>query len=243
MKEYGASTFGELNADGYDVEHDPGTTSESIDLLWDIAANGKTLELAIGTGRLALPLKLRGLDICGIDASSEMLAKLQEKPGGETIPVVVGNMADVDIEGSFDFVFLAFNTLFNLRSQNEQIRCLVNAAAKLNPGGKFLLEMVVPDIARYSGEQNMQALHVDMQSALVEAAVHDPVAQTVEFQRIRITQDGVRLRPFPMRYVWPSELDLMAQLAGMTRVARWGGWHRQPFTRDSTMHVSLYEKV
>ena len=96
MKEYGASTFGELNAEGYDVEHDPGTTREAIDLLWDIAAKGKTLELAIGTGRLALPLKLRGLDICGIDASSEMLAKLKEKPGGETIPVVIGNMADVE---------------------------------------------------------------------------------------------------------------------------------------------------
>jgi hypothetical protein len=217
LKGYGTSTFGELNSDGYDEEHDPGTTDEAVALLWSLTAGCKTLELAIGTGRLALPLKQLGLDISGVDGSQDMLNKLQQKPGGSDIPVVVGDMA--------------------------QVQCFMNAANKLNQGGKFLIEAVVPDLDDFKVGQRTRTRALDMDSALIEAATHDPVSQTVEFQRIRLTQGGVSLRPFPMRYAYPAEIDLMAQLAGLNRIDRWGGWHRESFTARSAMHVSLYQKV
>ena len=216
LKGFGSATFGEIYAEAYEVEHDPGTTDEAVELLAGIAGTGSTLELAIGTGRVALPLARRGLKVHGIDGSPAMVAKLREKPGGEAIPVSVGDFADVDIEGSFDFVFLIFNTLFNLTSQQEQVRCFENVAKRLNSGGQFLVETLVPDVTRFDDGQSLRTLHVDMNSAVLEAAVHDPVQQVVEYQRVRMTDDGMRLSPLPIRYAWPAEIDLMARVAGMT---------------------------
>ena len=241
-KGFGSSTFGEIYAEDYDVEHDPGTTEEAVQLLSELAGTGRILELAIGTGRVALPLSQRGLTIHGIDASPAMVAKLREKPGGEAIPVSLGDFADVDVEGSFDFIFLIFNTLFNLTSQQEQVRCVENVAKRLNSGGEFLIETLVPDLCQLGDGQSLRTLHVDMNSAVLEAAVHDPVEQVVEYQRIRMTNEGMRLSPLPIRYAWPSEIDLMAKLAGLELQHRWGGWDRSPFTADSRMHVSLYRK-
>ncbi len=242
MKGFGPSTFGELYAEDYDKWNDPGTTDEAVDLLWEIAANRKTLELAIGTGRIAVPLAQRGLEIHGIDASPEMVAELRKRPGGATIPVSIGDMADVDIDGSFDFVFLIFNTLFNLRSQNDQIRCFQNASTRLNESGLFLIEAYVPDLSEFVDGQFVRTRHVGMNSAFVETAVHDAAAQTVEYQRIHMTETGTRFRPLPVRYAWPAEIDLMAKLAGLQLKDRWGSWTRAPFTGTSKMHVSLYEK-
>ncbi len=239
---FGPATFGELNADDYDALHDPGTTQESVALIQEIAAGGRVLELAIGTGRMSIPLAASGLEISGIEGSPDMVEKLREKPGGKNIHVVIGDIADVEIEGPFDHVFLVFNTLFNLTSQEAQVRCFKNVARRLREGGTFLVETFVPDAERMRSGQWIRTMKVDFASVWIEAALHDPIAQTFDFQRIRITESGLRLVPFVMRYALPPEMDLMAQLAGMRLKNRWGGWRREPFTADSKMHVSLYEK-
>lgn len=242
MREFGPATFGQLNADHYDALHDPGTTEESVALIAELAGKGEILELAIGTGRMALPLKQRGLTISGIEGSPEMVAKLREKPGGAEIPVVIGDMADVGIEGPFDFVFLVFNTLFNLTSQADQVRCFRNVADRLAPGGAFLIETFVPDFSRSHDNQSLRTMQVGFNSLWLEAKAHDPTGQVIDYQRVRITANGTRLVPLKMRYAWPQEIDLMANLAGLERENRWGGWHREPFTARSEMHVSVYRK-
>ncbi len=240
MKTYGPATFGELNADDYDELHDPGTTDEAVALLADLAKGGSVLELAIGTGRVALPLAQKGLSVQGIDASPDMVAKLREKPGGADIPVIIGDMADVNVDGKFDLIFLIFNTLFNLTSQEDQVRCFKNAAAHLNEGGVFALEMFVPDVSQFHRHQNVRTARLSEKGVTLEASIHDPVTQRVDYQYIRMTEAGTKIVPLPMRYAWPQELDLMAQLAGLELKDRWGGWHREPFTPDSKMHVSVY---
>lgn len=242
MEGFNAATFGELNAADYDEKHDPGTTLETVNLISDIAGDGTILELAIGTGRIALPLAAKGHKIAGIEGSLDMIAKLKAKPGSENINVVVGDMADVAIDGPFDHVFLVFNTLFNLPSQDAQITCFQNVAERLAPGGTFLIETFVPDLSGFTDGQRVQTKQLDKTSVWLEAAKHDPVQQVIEFQRIRITNSGMQLVPLPMRYAWPSEIDLMARLAGLTLINRWGDWHRGPFDSSSKMHVSLYQK-
>tara|TARA_R110002020_G_scaffold224599_1_gene434187 strand:+ start:66622 stop:67362 length:741 start_codon:yes stop_codon:yes gene_type:complete len=239
---FGPETFGELNAEDYDALHDPGTTDESVALISEIAAGGRVLELAIGTGRVALPLAAQGLEVHGIEGSPEMVAKLRDKPYGDAIPVVIGDIADVAIEGEFDHVFLVFNTLFNLTTQEAQVRCFANVAKCLKPGGTFLVETFVPDAEKARSGQNVRTMKVGFSSVWLEAALHDRVEQRIDFQRMRITKDGIRMVPLVMRYAWPAEMDLMAQLAGLSLKQRWGGWKREPFTAESGMHVSLYEK-
>ena len=222
-------------------------------MLADLAAGGKVLELAIGTGRLALPLAARGLSVHGIDASEAMVAKLREKPGGDAIPVTIGDLADVDIDidinikgdgdGAFDLVFLVFNTLFNLTSQDDQVRCFRNVAQHLSADGVFVIEVFVPDFSNFVDDQAVRTVHLTADSAFLEASRHDPITQTVHYQYIEITSDGTRLYPLPMRYAWPSELDLMARLAGLELRERWGGWDRSPFTASSAAHVSVYGHV
>ncbi|MGB3624529.1 MAG: class I SAM-dependent methyltransferase, partial [Henriciella sp.] len=240
MLKFGPDTFGALNADDYDALHDPGTTEESVALIAALAGDGaRLLELAIGTGRLAIPLKQRGFDISGIEGSSEMVEKLRKKPGGADISVLIGDMADGAIEGEFDFAFLVFNTLFNLTSQEAQVRCFRNTAKRLRPGGAFLIETFVPDFSAYTDHQSLRTMKIGMQDLWFEAKLHDPTAQRIDFQRVRITQTGMKLVPFQIRYAWPAEIDLMAQLAGLELEDRWGGWKREPFAADSRMHVSL----
>jgi SAM-dependent methyltransferase len=247
MKGYGSETFGERMADVYDEwtgsRIAEAKTLESVEVLADLAAGGTVLELAIGTGRVALPLAARGLSVHGIDASEAMVAKLREKPDGDIIPVTIGDFADVGVDGRFDLIFVVFNTLFNLTSQEDQVRCFHNVARHLTAGGVFVVEAFVPDIAGFVDGQAVRAEQVTADSAVLEASLHDPVAQTVLYQYIVITQDGVRLYPVPMRYAWPSEVDLMARLAGLELRGRWGGWDRSPFTASSSGHVSVYARA
>ncbi|MEP0070349.1 methyltransferase domain-containing protein [Pyruvatibacter sp.] len=243
MLDFGPETFGELNAEGYDFFHDPGTTEISVERIAEVAGSGKILELAIGTGRIALPLLQKGFDVAGIEGSPLMVEKLREKPGGDKIDVVIGDFADVNIDGIYDHVCLVFNTLFNLPSQDAQLRCLANSAKRLKLGGTFLVETFVPDISAFTNHQRVSTRHLDRSSVVIEAVVHDPVLQTFEFQRIQFTENGTRLVPLPMRYAYPPELDLMAKLAGLRLRDRWGGWNKEPFTSDSKMHVSVYEKA
>jgi SAM-dependent methyltransferase len=244
VKGYGPETFGEWMAEGYDTWYgnpSEAQTLESVALLRDLAAGGRVLELAIGTGRIALPLAAQGLSVHGIEASEAMVARLREKAGGEAIPVTIGDFAEVAVDGAFDLVLLVFNTLFNLTSQDDQVRCFQNVSRHLTDEGVFVVEAFVPDMADLKG-QNVRAKVVTIDSTVLEASVHDPVAQLVKYQYIEITPNGVRLYPVPQRYIWPSELDLMARLAGLELRERWGGWDRSPFSASSSSHVSVYGK-
>jgi len=243
MRNYGPETFGELNADEYDLLHNPGTTEAAVDLLSEFALSGRTMELAIGTGRVALPLAERGCRIEGIEASPLMVDKLREKPGGKDIPVTIGDMSEVRAEGTFDFVFLIFNTLYNLTSQAAQVKCFRNASDMLAPGGAFLVEAFVPDLSQFHNHRSVKPRHISFSALALEAAVHDPVTQRIDYQVMRVTSEGTRLTPLPMRYAWPQETDLMAELAGLTLENRWGGWDKCPFTADSRMHISVYRKT
>jgi len=243
VKEYGTKTFGELNAGRYDAMYEQmmaTETRDSVATLAELARGGKVLELAIGTGRVALPLAACGLTVHGIEASAAMVAKLREKPGGRAIPVEIGDMAEVRVNDTFDLIYLVFNTIFNLTTQEAQVRCFHNAARHLNAGGVFVVETVVPDLSGFVDGQRMKGSWARMDSARFEIAIHDPVAQTVAFQRIEISEGGTRTTPHFMRYAWPSELDLMAQLAGLERSDRWAWWDRSPFTAGSKSHVTVY---
>jgi SAM-dependent methyltransferase len=246
MKEYGTKTYGELNAHRYDEMYGDimeKETRDSVETLAKLAGGGKVLEFAIGTGRVALPLAARGLTVHGIEASKEMAAKLREKPGGSAIPVTIGDMSAVRVNETFDLIYLVFNTIFNLTTQEAQVRCFHNAARHLNAGGVFVVETVVPDLSGYVDGQRIKGSWARMDSARFEIAIHDPVRQTVAFQRIMISESGTQMTPHFMRYAWPSELDLMAQLAGLARRERWAWWDRSPFTAGSKSHVTVYARA
>lgn len=242
--EFRPETFGELNAADYDDLHNPETTPDTATLLADLFAGGRNiLELAIGSGRIALPLAEKGFALSGIEASPDMVALVRAKPGGADIPVEIADMANFDLGRRFDHAFLVFNTLFNLTTQAAQISCFQSVANHLNPGGLFVIEAFVPDHSHYSDHQRVRMLRLDMEKVWLDAVEHDPVPQTLNMQRIRITYDGMKLVPLVMRYAYPPEIDLMARLAGMTLKHRWGGWDKAPFTRDSRFHISVYEKL
>jgi SAM-dependent methyltransferase len=246
MERYGPETYGELNADVYDAWHDDLDPTDAVDLLASLAEEGPkgpVLELAVGTGRVTIPLVERGFDVRGIDASVAMVECLRAKPGGEQIDVTIGDMADVEIgtDESFSMVFVVFTTFFFLMTQDDQVRCFANVADRLVPGGRFVLECLVPDMARYPRGQSVDAHRVGLDHVRLVAVRHSPLEQRFDGQHVLITNDGVRLAPVSMRYAWPSELDLMARMAGLELRHRWGGWRRETFDGTGT-HVSVYEK-
>lgn len=247
MPGHDASTYGDRWADIYDGA--PHVTRLSpvglvADVLADLAADGPALELAIGTGRVAVPLTERGIDVHGIDASEAMVAKLRDKPGGGDIPVTIGDFADVGVEDSYPLVFVVFNTFFALTTVEDQVRCFANVAAHLTERGKFLIEAFVPDARRFEQGQTVRATHVDGDEVHLEASNHDPVHQRIASQAIRL-RDGepVEIRPIELRYAYPTELDLMARLAGLELRSRWGGWDRSPFSASSRTHISVYARA
>jgi len=212
-----------------------------ISTLKETSGAGPILELGIGTGRIALPLAAQGVEVHGIDASEAMVAKLRAKPGGERLPITLGNFADVPVSHRYSLVFVVFNTLFGLSSQEEQVRCFSNVASRLVPGGRFLIEAFVPDVTRFERDQIVQAIRVDAGEIRLEASRHDSLNQRVSSQQVVIDDTGIRLFPIQVRYAWPSELDLMARLAGMRLAERWSNWRREPFTSASGSHISSYE--
>ena len=245
MKGYGISTYGDRIADVYDGWHPdyPFQTEESIELLAALAGPGPVLELAIGTGRLALPLAERGLAVHGVDASEAMVAKLREKPGGDAVPVTIGNFADVPVEGRYRLVFVAFNTFFALTSQEEQLRCFENVAAHLESDGVFLIEVFVPDLARFDRGQRVSAFEVEADRVVVNVDRLDQAEQVISSQHVQLTEQGIRFYPVSIRYAFPSELDLMARLAGLRLRERWSDWKRESFGSSSPRHVSVYERA
>jgi SAM-dependent methyltransferase len=243
MDDHGASTYGDRVADVYDeMVVEMGLDTEgTVGFLAERAGRGPALELAIGTGRIALPLKERGVEVHGIDASEAMIAQLRDKPGGAEIPVTIGDFADVGLDGHYPLIFLVFNTFWALLAQDDQARCMRNVAEHLAPDGAFVVEAFVPDPARFDRGQRIHTRTVASHRVVLEASKHDPAAQRVSAQQIVLEDGGgIRMYPVEIRYVWPSELDLMARLAGLRLRERWGGWHGEPYTGEGR-HVSVYE--
>jgi SAM-dependent methyltransferase len=243
--DYGASTYGDRIAGIYDqwIE-DAGigaSTDDAVAFIAEVAGKGPALELGIGTGRIALPLVERGVEVHGVDASEEMVAKLRAKPGGADIPVTMGDFAGVPVEGNFRLIYIPFNTFFGLLTQEDQVRCFRSAAAHLTPDGAFMIDAFVPDLSRFDRGQRVDTTHVESDLVEINVAKHRPASQTVVSAHVMFTESGTRIYPVRIRYAWPAELDLMAQLAGLRLRERWGGWHREPFTDASVWHVSVYE--
>ena len=235
------ASFGEEVAELYDDLSPREDTPATVAFLEHLAAGGPVLELAIGTGRVALPLAARGVHVDGIDLSPAMVAKLRGKPGGEQIAVTIGDFADVPVPGAYRLIFVVFNTLFNLLTQEDQVRCFQNVSAHLTEGGSFVVEAFVPSfLHRLRDEQYVHTEAIRVGEVRLDVGRHDPVAQRLEESHVVLTRHGVRLYPIVTRYAWPSELDLMARLAGLHLKERWAGWNREPFNATSTMHVSVY---
>lgn len=230
--------FGELWADDYDKGEvlDP---APAVEFLTGLAGDGRVLELAIGTGRVGLPLAQRGFEVEGIEASEKMVAKLRAKPGGDQIAVTIGDMADVAATGPFRLVYLVYNTLFNLLDPERQAELFRNVARVLAPDGAFVIECYVPDPSRFA-RNPIRTLSVTDDSATIEVFSFDTPAQRFKSQKITFTADGIRLRPHAGRYCWPSELDLMAGQAGLRLGERYSDWDRRPFDSKSTDHISVY---
>jgi SAM-dependent methyltransferase len=240
MNYYSHETYGERVAGVYDEWHSDYDPS-AIDVLAEFAGGGKALELGIGTGRIALPLSARGIEVHGIDAAASMISRLHSKPGSERLTVIQGDFAEFQIQQEFALVYVVFNTFFALPSQEAQVQCFRNVAAHLSDDGCFLIEAFVPDLTRFKGGQVNWATKVTSDVVELDVGQHDPLTQRVVSQKVVITDGSVRLYPVQIRYVWPAELDLMAQLAGLRLRERWSSWKREPFTSQSTKHVSVYQ--
>ena len=204
--------------------------------------SGPVLELGIGTGRLALPLAAEGVDVHGVDASPAMVARLRAKPGGDRIPVVLGDFADVAtlLDDLYAMVFVAYNTLFELGSQHDQLRCVQGVADRLVPGGVFVVEAIAPDVS--SGGDRVTVVAAEEQSVRLQVTRDDPLAQVVVGQTVTLTPGGVELCPWSIRYATVAEVDLMARLAGLGLRERYGGWSGDPYDEASVRHVSVYER-
>lgn len=239
MKEYDAGTYGKRHADIYDdfvTTYDPAC----IELLAELSKGGPALELGIGTGRIALPLHEKGVSVQGIDASIEMLDKLKAKPGGTEIELVTGSFVQFDLDERFSLIYVVVNTFFVLLSQDEQVECFASVRKHLSPDGVFVMEAFIPDPCRFDDGQTVRAVRLTENEAIFEISQHDPAAQIVTSQHVWMTPKGFQLYPVKLRYAWPSELDLMAQLAGLSLHHRWSSWYKDPFTPASKKHISIY---
>ena len=235
-----ADFYGERWADTYDEQHGGLDPAAAVEFLAGLARGGRVLELAIGTGRVALPLAARGITVEGVDASPAMVQKLRAKPGGESMPVTIGDMAEVPVSGPFDLVYVVFNSLFGLLSQERQAECFRNVAGVLGPGGVFVIECFVPNLSRFDRDQRMSARDVSEDSATFELSRHDAERQRITIQLVTLDEHGIHMRPIAIRYSWPSELDLMAGLAGLRLAERHSDWSRGQFDSASRSHVSVY---
>ncbi len=237
--------FGERVAARFDERYaylsDPAVVDPIVDFLAGLAGDGAVLELGIGTGRIAIPLAARGLRVHGIELSEAMVARLRAKPGAEDIRVTIGDFATTKVEGTFSVAYLVANTIMNLTTQDEQVACFQHVAAHVEPGGCFVIEVLVPGLRRLPPGETFQPF--DVSPTHLGFDEYDVATQGLVSHHYWIEGDRVEVLSPPFRYVWPSELDLMARLAGMRLRERWNGWNREPFTSESTKHVSVWEKA
>lgn len=237
--------FDESVAQSYDDDtspmFQPAAIEPAVEVIAGLAGARRALELGIGTGRIALPLAARGVAVHGIDMSRAMLARLREKPGGDAIGVSVGDFASTRVEGSFSVAYLVFNTIMNLTTQAAQVACFRNAARHLTPGGCFVIECMVPELRKLPLGQTAVPFHVSPTRWSFD--VYDVATQAMSSNYVEVVDGRGSYWSVPFRYVWPSELDLMAELAGMRLRERWQSWTREPFTSESAQHVSIWEKL
>ena len=236
--------FGEDVARQYDdsaePEFDPAVIATTVDFLAGLAGDGRVLEFAIGTGRIALPLAARGVSVAGIDLSSAMVARLRAKPGGQSIPVEIGDVSTTVIDGEFSLVYLVYNTIENLTTQAGQVAAFRNAARHLRPGGVFVIECLMPELRRLP--EGATAVVFDIGERHWGIDEYDVANQGLVSHHFNVVDGRVEYGAWPFRYVWPAELDLMAELAGLRLRERWGGWAREPFASESRKHISVWEK-
>jgi SAM-dependent methyltransferase len=239
MQNYRPETYGERIAGVYDelyADHDPA----AITALSRLAHGGRALELGIGTGRIAVPLRKSGIEVSGVDASESMVARLHAKPGAETIRVTPGDFADVPVQGKYSLIYVLFNTFYALLTQDDQLRCMANVAKHLDRQGVFVIEAFVPDLSRFIDGQAVRAVDIREDRVQLDVSQHDPLRQRITSQHMIFADSGLRLYPVEIRYVWPSEMDLMARLGGLALQERWGDWSGSQFTAASGKHISVY---
>ncbi len=237
-----ASSFVGETAERYDDEL-RGDEDETVDFMVGLAGARPALELAIGTGRVAVPLAGRGVEVHGVELSPDMVAQLRAKPAGRALPVTIGDMATVDAPGSdYGLVYLVFNTIHNLLSQDDQVRCYENAARHLAPDGVFVVEAGVPDAWLKGRRRFVDAEYVAAGEVVLDVTSYDPVTQVADENHVHLSAAGVRMGPISQRLSYPSEHDLMARIAGLRLVRRWGGWQGEAFTADSPRHISVYSR-
>jgi len=242
MADFDPLLYGARWADTYDEWHTGLMDDEgAVAALAELAGGEPVLELGVGTGRLAVPLAGRGLAVSGVDISEEMLAKLREKPGAERVTTIVGDMTTVRVDGEFGLAFVAFNSIFVLHTQREQVDLFRNAAAHLRPGGRFVLETVVVGVKEVPNRQ-LRVVRVDPDQVTLSGGFYDPVTAVYDGTWAVVGANGTRFYPLSGRHVTHHEMDLMAELAGLELEHRWGDWQRGPFTGDSALHVSVYRK-
>ena len=240
MEAYLPETYGEAFSEVYDdlyQEADP----KAIEILADLAGLSPALELGIGTGRYALPLQEKGVCVHGVDASPAMLRRLQAKPRGNEIQTTMGSFSETPISGSFSLVYVVFNTIFALLTQEEQVRCFKNVARLLSPGGCFLIEAFIPDLLHYDGREEMRRSYFENGRMQIDITNVNLYQQQIHINHVILTTSGPQVLPVKMRFAFPAELDLIAQLAGLRLRSRWGDWNRSPCTCQSGKHISIYE--
>jgi SAM-dependent methyltransferase len=232
-----AARYDEASADVFD----PAVVEPVVDVLAELAGGGRALELGIGTGRIALPLAALGVAVHGIELSRAMVAQLRAKPGGDEIGVTIGDFATTSVDGTFAVAYLVFNTIMNLTTQDEQVACFRNVATHLEPGGCFVIEVMIPELQRLPPGETLRVFELSESHWGIDE--YDIAGQRLVSHHVHFLDGGAERVPMPFRYVWPAELDLMAQLAGMRLRERWSGWKREPFTSQSRSHVSVWEKA
>jgi SAM-dependent methyltransferase len=231
-----AARYDESAADMFD----PAAIEPVVDLLVELAGDGRALELGVGTGRIALPLAQRGVLVHGIDLSQAMVARLRAKPGGADVEITIGDFETTTVEGTFSVAYLVFSTISNLTTQAAQVACFRNVAAHLEPGGCFVVEVGVPALQRLPPGETFRVFAASETHWGFDE--YDVANQGLVSHHFELVDGTLERFSVPFRYTWPAELDLMAQLAGMTLRDRWSGWRREPFTSESRKHVSVWEK-
>ena len=231
-----AATYDAISSDMFD----PGVLGPTVEFLADLAPGGRAVEFAIGTARVALPLSERGVQVAGLEISQAMVDQMMTKPGAQHIPVTVGDIATTRVGHDFDLVYLVYNTITNLLTQDEQVQCFVNAASHLRVGGRFVIEVFIPSLRRLPVGETF--VPFDVSKGHLGIDEYDTVNQLLTSHHYWIENGKAATFDSPHRYAWPAEYDLMAKLAGMTLSQRWANWQRQPFTAKSTSHISVWEK-
>lgn len=220
-----------------------GDEAAAVTFLSRLAGPGPALELGIGGGRIALPLAARGIRVDGIDISPVTVAQLRAKPGGEGIAVTMGDFADVPVQGAYSLIYVVFNTFFNQPDQSAQVRCFEQVAARLTQDGSFVIEAYMPSfLHRLRDDQYVNVEGIQLDAVHLDVLRHDPATQKIEENHVSLSAAGLSFSPVVQRYAWPSELDLMARIAGLRLRERWGGWNHEPFSSKSELHVSVFSR-